>query len=72
MSLKARSPPAGANNEREENNHTLARIYKDHAPALYYDKNLSVRSDIEKCPIADFPQILSRLPNRLQSEKKVL
>ena len=54
----ASSPPAGA----KENSNTLARLYKDPALTLCYDKNLSVRSGIEKCPITDFPQMLARVP----------
>ena len=46
--------------ENVENICTLARIY-DPAPTSCQDKNLSVRSGIEKCLTTDFPQMLARV-----------
>ena len=51
--------------EQNKTMNTLARIYKDPAPTLYHDNNLSVRSGIEKCPITDFPQMFNRVPKNI-------
>ena len=67
LSLKAeiRFPQEGASGV---NSYALYKIHEDPAPTAptsSCDKNLSVRSGIEKCLTSDFPEMLVRVPQNI-------